>query len=339
MSCRRDEIPGLSLEQKATLLALGSIAVDDPEAIRPFLTTATAGPGAGGTSLFLNAGGRRVRLSLNPDSPLLFVRDGETARVVRRDDGEIVAVCRLERPLCHCPRQAYLTIGERCIYSCRFCPVPRREGGVKTDEEVRDLVRTATESGELEAISITSGVIESPAEDERRIAGIVRMLASEFGLPIGVSIYPTPTSTGALFAAGAVEIKYNLETATPELFREACPDLSREEIETALLDAVRVFGRGRVASNILVGIGETDDELEALVASLTADGIIPVIRPVNPGPARTGGLTATRPDAARLLRLASMTKRHLDRHGLDPRQARTMCLPCTGCDLVPGIDL
>ena len=114
---------------------------------------------------------------------------------------------------------------------------------------------------------------------------------------------------------------------------------AREAIEAALRDAVRVFGRGRVASNILVGLGETDAEIEALVTSLTADGIIPVLRPVNPGPAWAGGLTATRPDAARLLRLAWMTKRHLDRHGLDPRQARTMCLPCTGCDLVPGIDL
>ena len=46
-----------------------------------------------------------------------------------------------------------------------------------------------------------------------------------------------------------------------------------------------------------------------------------------------------RPDSYRLMKLTRINKAALERHGLDVRKARTMCLPCTGCDLVPQRDL
>ena len=75
------------------------------------------------------------------------------------------------------------------------------------------------------------------------------------------------------------------------------------------------------------------------VETLAAMGVIPVLRPISPHPLRKGEIFVERPQADRLLRLARLHRDALERHGLDPRKAQTMCLPCTGCDLTPCRDV
>src|SRR5512138_1583700 len=150
----------LTARVKALLLSIGSGDVDPsllPDELR---TIATAGPGAGGTSFFITDGQHRVRLAVNTESPLKIIpwRDG----VAVRKEGRIIARGRLELPLCHCPEQAYITVSERCIFDCRFCPVPLLNGRVKTINEIIALVENAAARGTVRAISLTSGVAESP---------------------------------------------------------------------------------------------------------------------------------------------------------------------------------
>lgn len=56
-------------------------------------------------------------------------------------------------------------------------------------------------------------------------------------------------------------------------------------------------------------------------------------------PLQFGELEAERPTKERLLKLARMSKKILDKYGLDANTAKTMCLPCLGCDLNTHIDL
>jgi biotin synthase-related radical SAM superfamily protein len=108
---------------------------------------------------------------------------------------------------------------------------------------------------ELKAIALTSGVETSAQDEVERIAAIVHALRQKYHLPIGVSVYPTSNSTQLLKEAGADEIKYNVETMDREIFKTMCPGLSLDFILEALKDAVQVFGRNKVFSNILVGLG------------------------------------------------------------------------------------
>jgi len=328
---------GMTAAEKAELISVGSAAIDESLLAGGMRTTATAGPGAGGSSFFLRAGDRRVRLSINPGSPLRVVPEGDHVAVVR--DGEVIARGTLERPLCHCPREAYITVSERCVFNCKFCPVPLLGGEVKDIATVVAMVEEAERSGELEAISLTSGVADTPEGELERVAEMVKALRRRFDLPIGVSIYPTGSSSEELRAAGADEIKYNVETMDPEIFAQACPGLSLGFILESLEKAVPVFGRNHVASNFIIGLGETDACVLKGVEKLAAMGVIPVLRPISPHPLRKGEIPIERPTAARLLRLAHLHRDALARHGLDPRQARTMCLPCTGCDLTPCRDI
>lgn len=318
-------------------MSIGSVALDDSLLTDGLKTSATAGPGAGGSSVFIASGGHRVRLSINPASPLRVVPRGDDVAIVQGD--AIVASGRLERPLCHCPRQAYITVSERCIFDCLFCPVPRLQGGVKTIGEIVRMVGDAAQAGGLEAISLTSGVAESPEDEVRYVVQVVRELRRRYDLPIGVSVYPTKTSSADLLAAGACEIKYNVETMDPAIFARVCPGLSLPDILTALRGAVEIFGRNRVSSNFILGLCETDDCVRDGVETLAGMGVIPNLRPISPHPLRRGEIEVHRPSPERLIRLARANREALERHGLSTTCSRTMCLPCTGCDLVPGIDL
>ena len=324
-------------EEKAYLISIGSASIDEALGADLIPTTATAGPGAGGSSVFIRSGDRRVRLSINPASPLRVVPDGNGIAVVR--DGEKIVRGRLERPLCHCPEQAYITISERCIYDCKFCPVPKLDGTIKDTETVARMVEEAAAGGGLSAISLTSGVAESPEQEVERVAAVVKALRARFDLPIGVSVYPTADSTAILRAAGADEIKYNVETMDPGVFARVCPGLSLPFILDALAGAVEVFGRNAVFSNFIIGLGEDDGTVRDGVALLAKIGVIPILRPISALPLRAGEIAVERPSAERLLRLAAMTRDILEQNGLDPRRARTMCLPCTGCDLTPFWDV
>ena len=64
-------------------------------------------------------------------------------------------------------------------------------------------------------------------------------------------------------------MKFNLEAATPGLFAKMCPGLDYDRLWQVLDRSVQVFGKNRVFSNVIVGLGETDAELETCIKKLT----------------------------------------------------------------------
>jgi len=315
---------------KARLLSAGSVSLSGEPADQ-FIARSSAGPGAGGSgAVFFAMGSHRVKLALDPLS---------RAEIVHRGNG-VADLCyegtltrgRLLEPGFHCPDQAFITVTGSCIFSCRYCSVPRLGGSRKTIEEIRGMVESVRHR--IGAISITSGVLESIEEEESYVLEVVKHLMI-YDLPIGVSIYPTDRTPNRLRALGVAEVKFNLEAATPELFSKMCPGLNYGLLWQVLNRSVQLFGKNRVFSNVIVGLGETDAELETCVKKLTSLGVIPVLRPLNP----VADLAGTpRPSAERLKKIFAIHERALAAAGLDPRLVRTMCTNCTGCDLVPGRD-
>jgi len=329
-----------SVRKKAELIEAGGVVVDGT--FRPYVSRSTAGPGAGLESIFVDIGGHRVRLGVRQASRFRASLDGDSVTIYDEGGGVdgVFARGRLEEAISHCPGQVYVTVSERCVFDCKFCSVPKLQGKIKSTEEVLDLVRNGLKDPALGSISITSGVWKTPAEEVVRVARLVREIKKlAVDVPVGVSVYPTDDSSEVLKAAGAVEVKYNVETVDPAIFRKVCPDLSLEYIIGSLERAVPVFGRNHVFSNILIGLGESDDTLISGIEALAGKGVIPILRKVNPNPLRTGEVYTENVAAGRLLKLASEERRILERHGLDVRQALTGCLPCTGCDVTPVIDI
>ncbi|MFB3766350.1 MAG: radical SAM protein [Methanotrichaceae archaeon] len=343
----------MDLETKARLISIGTIEIaehvqfgpasDSTPTSTPIPADAsaqasTSGPGAGGKSVFFRSGDRIVRLSVVEESSLRLSRLENGVEILHGD--KKVAKGELVEPLLHCPEQAYITVSERCIYDCKFCAVPKLRGRVKPSALVKEMTDKAAATGKLRAISITSGVEVSPKRETERIAGIVRDLkARGIGVPIGVSVSPFPGINKILKNAGADEVKYNIETLDQDLFKRVCPGISYVDIMDALNEAAAVFGKNRVFSNVIVGLGESDRTLRCGIDELTEMGVLPIIRAVYPHPLRIGEIDMTRPSSERLLSLASYLRKSMDRNDLQGNLALTGCYRCTGCDLVPDRDL
>lgn len=315
---------------KARLLAVGQARLTG-EPAEQYIARSAAGPGAGGSgAVFFSRGSHRVRLAVSSQSTIEIAHRGNgTADLFF--EGEYISGHLLE-PGFHCPGQAFITVTGSCIFSCKYCSVPRIGGKQKTIEEIVGMVESVRDR--IHAISITSGVLTSIEEEEAYVLDVVKSL-SAYNLPIGVSIYPTSMTPDRLKELGVAEVKFNLEAATPELFSQMCPGLDYGMLWEVLDRSVQLFGKNHVFSNIIIGLGETDDEMEACINKLTDHGVIPVLRPLNPV---TGLPGKSRPSVEKLLKTFTFHKAALARAGLDPRRALTMCTNCTGCDLVPGRD-
>lgn len=296
------------------------------------LADSTAGPGAGGTgAVFFSDGKRRVRLPITDEAP---------ATLVARPDGQALLECagqvvegRIEPVGLHCPRQAFITVSPVCRYRCRYCTVPLREGRRRSIEECVALVKRVRDR--VDAIALTSGIAESIEEEADYVCEVVQALRV-FELPIGVSIFPAPDTPRRLHALGVVEVKFNLETATAELFERLCPGLPYDGVIEALASSVPLFGRGHVFSNVILGLGETWEELTGCIDLLVGLGVVPELRPLNPV---AGCSEFERPGPELLDRAAHHLQVRLQKAGFDGSGAVTMCAACTGCDIVPWRDL
>jgi biotin synthase-related radical SAM superfamily protein len=324
----------LDARKKAELISVGGVEID--EAVISHLSRSTAGPGAGLDSFFFRSGPHRVRLGVRKSSPFKAVSKGNEIVILK--NGKEFATGQIEDAIAHCPEQVYVTVSERCVFDCKFCPVPKLHGHIKTLDEVKKLADQGLRSPSFKAISITSGVWKTPEEEVQRVAGMVKELR-KYNVPIGVSVYATEDSSEILKEAGAVEVKYNVETIDPAIFEKVCPGLSLDDIKKALEHAVTIFGRNHVFTNILIGLGESDEAIIAAIEEFAAKGIIPVLRKVNPHPLRAGEAYTEGVSDERLLKLAEAERNILDKNGLRADKALTGCLMCTGCDVTPHLDV
>ncbi|MDV0445733.1 Biotin synthase [Methanimicrococcus sp. At1] len=361
MSQKENQIP-MTAEIKALLLSVGSADVEDHKLILPTLKS-TAGPSAGSSgSVFINSGGRRVRLNIDQNAPLKIRKLPESDEIgiylaenssessenasgstesspdsSEKSFEKLIATGKIEPVLAHCPDQAYINLSEKCIYDCKFCSVPILQGHTKTKEESLKIVRNAFEKGPMKAISITSGVEKTPEGELERVLELMPEL-KKYNVPIGISIYAVSGGSKKLKDAGVSEVKYNIEVADPEIFKDVCPGLSKTDVFAELEEAVSLFGRGNVYSNLIVGLGETDESAEQTVEKLAEIGVIACIRPIYENALRKGECFMKRPSKERLLKLFEMQKRISEKYDLHPEKSETMCSLCSGCDMVPGRD-
>ncbi len=329
--------------KKARFILADSVQIPEGAVPPVRVSNSTAGPGAGSASIAISFNGMRVKKGISTkESPFKMSGDFDKVTV----DGEDFLDVSIE-PVCyHCPDQAFFNLDERCMYHCIYCASPlldHSKAKSLTAERMAEMVRA---NGNVKAIAITSGVYDSVQATIDRMAGCVRYLHNEFPeLPIGVEPYvDTYEQIDALKEAGASEIKINCEAARKDIFDKVCPELDQDNIIDMLTYAVGVFGKGKVATNIIVGLGESDDEVIAMVERLAGSGITAGLRPLKLNRfvkeqfiERMGEIAPNTPE--RLVALAKGQKAVFERYGLSPRTFQTMCFRCTCCDIVPFIDL
>lgn len=333
------------IEKKAELILGGDVRL--PEGFEmPFrVSRSSAGPGAGHGSAVFAFGKYRVKKTISPNSGefQLFLKPGGYGML--RNGKPFLEDVRLVPVVFHCPEQAFFNLDNRCRFNCAFCSTPQIErAGYRppADGEILEKILEAMKTQKVVSISLTSGVFGSVDDTVERFASCVKTIRAKLpDIPIGVE--PYAESAGhlkMLKESGADEIKLNLESPRKDIFSKVCPELDWEGTWNLLNQAVSVFGKGKVSSNIIFGMGETDEDMEACVEKLCRMGVVPTLRALRSNSMNSPKLTAAigpQPPVTkeRILNLAHMEKRILSKYGLTTLDSRTMCLECTCCDIVP----
>ena len=335
--------------KKAELLAGGPVRI--PSEFRlPFLPSrSTAGPGAGLAAVVLSFGGTRAKKHISrEDGEFELVMEGGKYALTRSGRKFLTPV-ELVPTLLHAPFQAFVNIDHACAMDCKFCASPRLGKDLTknlTDEKILQMISGASKEEEFESVAFTSAVPSSPGMTVKRMAGLVRAVRKMLPeVPIGVEPYATrPDEVEALREAGADEIKLNIESFDRDIFEKVCPNRDYDTILHMINHSGEVFGRNRVCSNIIFGLGETDDNVLEGVKVLANMGAVATLRALRRNEFNTeeleralGPLERVTPE--RMLKLAIEEKSILKSYGLTPLRFRTMCHRCLSCDIVPFLDV
>lgn len=319
-----------------------------------------AGPSDDG---HLSLGGSAVALPVSEDSPF-DLRDGVLSR-----DGVVVEDAALQpviRPRFYDLRTAdgvsyerlarlhgtdvlATTVVQTCIRygpeatRCRFCTIEEslRSGAttqVKTPEQLAEVAAAAVELDGVRQMVMTTGTSNGPDRGARHLARCVTAVKAALpGLPIQVQCEP-PRDFGwitRLHEAGAEAIGIHVESLDESVRRRWTPgkaEVPLGDYERAWMHAVAVFGRNRVSTYLIVGLGEDPDELLAGAEHLIAMGVYPFVvpyRPLEGSLANADGVAP--PSPAELHELTGRVARSLQRAGMRGADQGAGCAACGAC--------
>lgn len=169
----------------------------------------------------------------------------------------------------------FMILGGRCTRACGFCSVPK--GRVPLDPAEPAHVASMAASLGLRYVVITSVNRDDLADGgSDHFAATVRSVRA--ALPQARVEVLTPDFCGDLEAvervldAGPHVFNHNIETV-PRLYRRVRPQADYAQSLRVLAFASRHSGRALVKSGLMVGLGETEGEVQDLLSDLRASGV------------------------------------------------------------------
>lgn len=296
----------------------------------------------------------RVRSIVNQnDAPfrLTCSENNQTYDILYTCSGDpLITNIEIEQIQVHAPEQVFFTLFDSCIMDCKFCPLPlQKRDGISYDAAA--MIKKIKEIGidKVISVGITSGIPShsSSIKMAEEMAKTVETLREEFGtkIVIGVSVLiPGREILRLLRDSGADEIRLNLEVYNENLARVLTPHKKPGKVLESVAEAVNLFGRGKVSSNMILGIGEEDEDVIRGIEHLAQLGAVATLYPFDFVPERDSILQlltagkVKRPPAERLLHLAYHHKELLSKYDLDPRNLKTMCPACSASFIMPFVD-
>ena len=172
----------------------------------------------------------------------------------------------------------FMILGKDCTRNCRFCAVDHNEQPAAPDPEEPAHVTEASQKMGLKYVVITS-VTRDDLEDEGagQFAETIRLLKA-MNPKIGIEIL-TPDFNSRdeileiVFREQPTVFNHNIETVrrlSTEIRTRATYDRSLEVLQKAANWPGRKF---KVKSGMMVGAGETDEEVEQTIRDLRAHGV------------------------------------------------------------------
>ncbi len=204
----------------------------------------------------------------------------------------------------------------RCTANCAFCPQARGSVGkldhlsrvtwpdFETEDVVERLVKSQVRN-QVQRVCVQSLNYKKVYDD---VAGLVSLLSGRLEVPISVSTKPlTANQLERLRAFGVDRVSIPLDCATDKIFRLVKGSgvggpYSWETHWRGLETALEIFGRGKVSTHVIVGLGETDEDLADILQRLVDLDVFPGLFAFTPIPG-TCMESRSRPSISRYRRI------------------------------------
>ncbi len=227
------------------------------------------------------------------------------------------------------PTTAYLLtyVAGKCMANCGFCSqakssksradmLSRVAWPVFQTRDVVPKLATAVRRGKIKRVCIQA--LNYPTVLEDLLFLVKEITSQDIEVPISVSCQPlNKEKMQNLAEVGVERIGISLDAATKGLFDrvKGCSadgpyDWDRQR--AALLEAVEVFGKGMVSTHLIVGLGETEEEMAKVIQWCVNNNIYPALFSFTPIPGTT--LEHNQPPTINHYRRIQLT-RYLMLHG------------------------
>jgi biotin synthase len=184
----------------------------------------------------------------------------------------------------------------KCIANCGFCPQAQKSHSkadmlsrvswpVFPTDHVIDGLQKAAKNGGIMRVCLQALNYPEVIKD---LIAFTRAIHQRANIQISVSCQPLNSTNIRLLAeAGVKRIGIPLDAATKELFdkvkgRLAGGPYSWERQFQLLAEAVNVFGRGKVSTHLIAGLGETEREMAETIQRCVDMGVLPALFAFTP---------------------------------------------------------
>lgn len=218
-------------------------------------------------------------------------------RQIRVSLGSAIVLGLLEGKLDAAPTTAYLmTLGTgKCTANCTFCPQARTS---RSKAEMlsrvswpafatKNVLHKIVNATETRIGRVCIQALNYPKAFTHLVA-LVTALNQQATFPISVSCQPKNSeNTRRLKEAGAERIGIAIDAATEKLFNQvkgadAGGPYTWEKQLRQLREAVEVFGKGKVSTHLIIGLGETEKDAVSLIQRCVDMDVSPALFAFTP---------------------------------------------------------
>ncbi|MFQ6068242.1 MAG: radical SAM protein [Candidatus Bathyarchaeia archaeon] len=219
--------------------------------------------------------------------------------MIRVSSGTAIALGLIDGFLNAKPTTAYLLtyIEGKCTANCGFCSqakssksradmLSRVAWPVFATKQVVSKLATAVQRGEIKRVCIQALNYPTVLEDLLALVKEIKLQGTK--VPISISCQPLSRKAMRKLAdAGVERVGISLDAATKDVFNRVKGSAANGPYEwnrqrDALLEAVEVFGKRKVSTHLIVGLGETEEEMIKTIQWCVDNNIYPALFSFTP---------------------------------------------------------
>jgi len=253
---------------------------------------------------------------------------GHLPKKIRVSVGSAIVLGLLRGMLDAKPTTIYLLTyrPEKCSANCGFCPQAKTSKSKAnmlsrvtwppfSIEQMLSKIEHTAKAGVIKRICLQALNYPTVFDD---ILNLAKDILSRVNVPISVSCQPLEKEQMITLAeVGVDRVSIPLDAATKELFDKVKGPLADgpytwEKQRRALEEAVQTFGKGRVTTHLIAGLGETEKEILSMIQWCVDSGVYPSLFAFTPIP---GTALGNRPQPALGYYRRVQVARHLIVHG------------------------